>query len=65
VHPLGIAIQFEGYSTCNAVGVSEVVLIEQIGGKPRVVVWANINEENPTHIIELGEARESQRVEEQ
>lgn len=39
------------------------VLVETYNGKPQVVIWADINQEDPTHIIDLSLAIESNRRE--
>jgi hypothetical protein len=41
------------------------VLIENRNGVPHVVIWADINQEDPTHVISLDEAAESNRKEEE
>ena len=45
-------------------GVSDgfPVVIEFMDGKPRVHVWADINQEDATHTIELDGALESRRA---
>ena len=37
------------------------ILLERHDGKLRLVVWADINEQEPTHIIDLSGALESNR----
>jgi len=54
----GMEIWSEGYSVNTAEGDSPPVVIENYGGILRVLVWADINQENPTHVISLSEARE-------
>jgi hypothetical protein len=58
-------IFFDGSGLCGMEeGVNEVVLFEFYEGKPRLLVWADINQEDPTHVIDLSGAMESERVEE-
>ncbi len=40
---------------------SGIIYIEFYGGKPRVIVWGDINSPDPTHVIELEGALESNR----
>lgn len=57
-----IAIGFDGYGDHNsAEGYGRPVYIERLNGKLRLVVWADINDEEPTHVIELEDALESNR----
>jgi len=61
----GILIKPKGYGDfCTENGYETPVLIELCNGHPRVVVWSDINQEDPTHIISLKEAQESCREEE-
>jgi len=54
-----IVIKPEGYEVANG---GEPILIEVWEGKLRVVVWSDINKEDPTHIISLEGAKESALV---
>lgn len=57
-----ILIRAKGYGDfCSADGEGYPILIEQGNGVLRVVIWGDINQEDPTHIIELGDAKESNR----
>jgi hypothetical protein len=38
-------------------------LLESVNGHLRVIIWADINAEDPTHIIDLEGARETARKE--
>lgn len=60
----GIAISLAGYSTKTSIeGFDDaIVFLELYDGKPRLLVWADINSEDPTHIIDLSGAHESCRV---
>lgn len=61
---LGLALKFSGYSDCNSADdKGSVVYIEKLDGELRVLVYADINSEEPTHIIPLREARNSARIE--
>lgn len=51
----GISISFKGFE--DYVG-AENILIENQNGIPHVVVWAEKDREDPTHIISLKEAKE-------
>ena len=48
----------------SAEGHGNPVLVEFVNGTPRVFVWADINQEDPTHMIDLSGALESNRTEE-
>lgn len=39
------------------------IYLEHYEGKFQLLVWADINQEDPTHIIDLSGARESEREE--
>lgn len=54
-----ILVFAEGYGNCCAeVGFGPQVCIELHNGEPRVIIWADYNSEEPTHIIPLGGAKE-------
>lgn len=60
-----VFFQADGYGDLGTTpGHGSPVIIELYKGVLRVIVWADINQEDPTHIIELGDARESERREE-
>ena len=62
--PRGIEIQFEGYGDNGSTpGNGSPILIEYCYGSPRVIIFGNINQEEPTHIIDLDEAAEANREE--
>ena len=44
-------------------GNGSVVALEYYEGRPRLLVWADINQEEPTHVIDLSESREECRIE--
>lgn len=55
-----LAIRPEGYGESSAVeGHGFPILIEKYDGKLRLVVWGDINQQDPTHIICLDGAQES------
>jgi len=58
----GITVQHEG--TGCLCGDFPPIFIEWYDGKPRIIIWADINEEEPTHIIDMSGALESNRKEE-
>lgn len=62
VSSFGILVSLFGYSDCNTVGGGPV-LVENRQGIPYVVVWADVNHEEPTHTISLEYAKESNRKE--
>lgn len=60
---LCLMIGVKGYGEhCSADGQGHPVLLERFQGKLRLVIWADINQEDPTHIIELEGAREDRRI---
>lgn len=63
VEGAGVAISIPGFSDIYTTpGYNgPVVLVEFRGGVPHVVVWADINQEDPTHIISLAGASEKLR----
>jgi hypothetical protein len=59
----GVSVYAEGYGDCgSAEAQGTPVFIELYRGELRLIVWANINSEDPTHIIPLNGARESNRL---
>lgn len=59
--PDGLEIYLDGYGdACSYAG--SCVYLEFYEGVPRVVIWADINQEDPTHVIELDMAAESRRA---
>lgn len=62
---LGMELRFVGYGEkCAALGQGAPVYIEYYQGKLVVRVWADINSEEPTHVIDLTGALESNRKDE-
>lgn len=62
LRPNGISICPKGYGDATSQdGYGSPILIEFWGGELRVVLWSNINEEDPTHTISMERARESNR----
>lgn len=62
VNGQSIQIGFEGYGECGAAeGYGRPVVIELYEGKLRLLVWSDINSEDPTHTIELNGAQEARR----
>ena len=58
----GILISPEGYGDkMSRDGQGSPILLEQCDGVLRLVVWADINQEDPTHIINLSGAQEGCR----
>jgi len=60
--PGGLALYPAGYglNTC-ADGTAGPILLELHEGRLRLIVWDDINLEDPSHIIDLESAREDQR----
>ena len=57
-----LLINIDGYGdklTCD--GDGEPVMLELNDGELRVVIWGDINKENPTEIISLEGSKESKR----
>jgi hypothetical protein len=53
----GIEIWFPGYGTsCMEEGAP--IFIEVREGVPHIVIWSDINQEDPTHTISLEKAKE-------
>lgn len=60
--PLGLTLAFPGYGTAGmAEGHGWPVAVEVYKKELRVLVWGDINQEDPTHIISLEGALESNR----
>jgi hypothetical protein len=58
----GIAISVEGYGDYYSnQGEGIPILLEMYEGRLRLVVWGDINKQDPTQIIDLEHALESQR----
>lgn len=63
---LALCIHLDGYGLMNCQPkVGGPILVERYEGKLRLLVWADINQEDPTHIIDLEPANESNRQEEE
>jgi hypothetical protein len=63
-----IAFEADGYGVCGMDDNTElgkiyrpIVVIEQVEGRLCCFVWADINQEDPTHTIELAGAKVSNR----
>ena len=55
----GIASRHVG-TGCND-GDYPPIIIEWWDGVPRIVIWGDINDQDPTHVIDMSEALESNR----
>ncbi len=63
---LGLAISFDGYSDCcSEDNLGTPLYIEKYDGKLRVLVYADINSEEPSHVIDLSGAQNNRRNGEQ
>ena len=65
-----IQFEAEGFNACGTCdeqeigrGIKSFVAIEIWHGELRLLVWADINQEDPTHTISLEGARETKRDE--
>lgn len=58
VGPYGVALTFEGHEDHNG---GEPVYLEIFDGEVRAVLWSDINQEDPTHVVSLAGARRSCR----
>lgn len=62
VTPLGMSLYADGHGDFgSAEDHGAPVFIELRNGNLRLVVWGDINKENPTHTIDLSGAREDRR----
>jgi hypothetical protein len=60
---LGISLHFDGYSDhCSQDSNGTPIYIEKYEGKLRVIVYADINQEDPTHVICLEGANINKRT---
>jgi hypothetical protein len=60
---LGLLIRVAGYGDhCSADGEGCPIILERHQGTLRLVIWGDINAEDPTHIINLEHAREDARL---
>lgn len=63
VESAGVAINIDGYGLLTTEPkFGAVVLVEFRGGVPHVVVWSDITDEEPTHVISLAGASEKCRI---
>lgn len=61
---MGIVIRPEGYGCFGCVdGTVGPIYLEFYEGRMRLLVWDDINQEDPSHVIDLEEAREDRRSE--
>lgn len=59
---LGIYIRPHGYSDCGSVdGYGFPIMLEIVDGKPTLVLWRDINKEDPTEHLGFEGAREDAR----
>jgi hypothetical protein len=60
-----LLIHVEGYGDkCSINGEGQPIMLDWMAGRLEVIVWSNINEEDPTHYIRMEGAMESERIEE-
>lgn len=57
----GITIRHTGTGCYD--GDYAPIVIEWYDGVPRIIIWADINDQDPTHIIDMSKALESNRLE--
>jgi hypothetical protein len=59
----GIALHFNGYSDyCSKDSIGTPIYIESFEGDLRAIIYADINQEDPTHIISLENSKNSNRL---
>lgn len=58
-----LEVEIKGLGTLAEQGDGRTVLVEFYDGKWWVRVWADINQEDPTHVIDMSGALELHRVE--
>ena len=57
-----IYIKAKGYGdACSKDGYGNPIIVEVWDGELRVVVWSDINQEDPTHNISMEGAKENKR----
>ena len=57
-----VGIRIDGYGDLTSIdGDGTPILISVHDGIPKVTIWADINQEDPTHIISLAGASEKNR----
>lgn len=71
VRPLDVTIKHvngsiflcpDGYGdACSEDGMGDPIMIEVYDGQVRVILWSDINKEDPTHIINMEKSREDNR----
>jgi hypothetical protein len=62
ISPNGVSLYAEGYGDrTSSEGFGSPLFVELHKGELRVLVWADINREDPTHISSLGGDREGCR----
>lgn len=54
-----VSVHIEGTGTSTETDGAPIIIEVGDDEKPRLIVWADINEENATHIIDMGGAMES------
>ena len=56
----GVSIEAKGYGDSgSADGHGSPIFLELYRGRLRLLIWADINVEDPTHVIDLAEAQEN------
>jgi hypothetical protein len=59
-----ITIHIEGYGDYYSTDeASEPIMIDISGGKLNVILWGDVNGQDPTHVIDMEGARKEKRVE--
>jgi hypothetical protein len=55
-----LCLYLDGYGDCCSFpGCGVPVLLELLDGAPRLLVWADVNQEEPTHVLDLSGAGEA------
>jgi len=58
---LALLIAIDGYGENTSHRGGYPILLEKHEGRLRLLIWADINQEDPTHIIDLEGAKETNR----
>ena len=57
-----IYIHIDGYGdACSLDGEGEPIVVDFYNKKLQVLIWSDINKQDPTHVIDLAEAKEKNR----
>ena len=55
-----LIVRLDGYGdACSGEGHGFPIMVEVLNGEVRVVLWSEINQHDPTHVVPMEGARES------